>query len=297
MPTSLSHRYLTPRDLTLLTVLDQHPFTAHQLLQLSEAWGDPFTHERLLRRRLQQLREAGWLQSFPLATVAQGGAPHYWKLTRDGYRILTGADAAIPARRYFESLAAGHHHHTQCLGDFLVKTFVSAHKQGMTVRHFARENSVKLEAGGFTVYPDCAFQIRTQDERTFHYCIELDNGTERVRSKLDTESIERKLRGYDAHQSQFAADDPNRYLVLFVTTRSQDRLRHILDLAALVMKNPNRTVFVGVSLSDYLACGDPLRQAVITDHRGLKRTLVPILQHGRVGDRVNASAMTAPAAV
>jgi hypothetical protein len=97
-----------------------------------------------------------------------------------------------------------------------------------------------------------------------------------MRSRLDVESIERKLRGYDAHQSKFHALSPERYLVLFVTTRSQDRLEHILDLAGLVMQNPQRTVFVGVSLDDYLSCADPFREAVIRDHRRLRRTLIPM---------------------
>jgi hypothetical protein len=276
MPTLFPRRQITLRDLALLSAIDQHPFTTDQLYSLSETFAEPFTHVRLLRRRLQQLRESGHMRSWPMATIGKGGSPHYWKLSRDGYRLLQGDDAALPARRTFEAINPGHHHHTRSLGDFLVQTFVCAHRQGIAVRHFARENSLELKAGGFTVYPDCAFQLHTSDGRTFHFCIELDNGTERVRSKLDTESIERKIRGYDAHQRQFAALDPQRYLVLFVTTRSAARLQHILDLAALIMENPQRTVFVGIDLAAYLACGNPFREAVLTDHRGLKRTLIPM---------------------
>ena len=88
------------------------------------------------------------------------------------------------------------------------------------------------------------------------------------------ESIERKIRGYDAHQSQFGKFDADRYLVLFITTRSTRRLQHILDLAGLVMKQPQRTVFVGASLESFLA-SDPFMDPVLKDHRGLKRTLVP----------------------
>ncbi|MBC8113354.1 MAG: hypothetical protein H7062_03175, partial [Candidatus Saccharimonas sp.] len=70
--------------------------------------------------------------------------------------------------------------------------------------------------------------------------------------------------------------DPQRYLVLFVTTRSRDRLTHILDLAGQVMRNPQRTVFVGVALDEYLNSDDPCGAALLTDHRGLKRSLVSI---------------------
>jgi protein involved in plasmid replication-relaxation len=286
MPTRIPRTHgrrcqITPRDIALFEAIDRHPFTTDQLLQLSCTFAEPFTQERLLRRRLQQLREAGLLQGWPLATVGHGGAPHYWKLTRPGYQWLQGDEVILPSRRYFEAIAPGHHHHTRCLGEFLVRTYVAAHQRGIAVRYFARENSVQLQAGGFTVVPDCAFQLHTPAGRVFHFCVELDNGTERVRSRLDVESIERKLRGYDAHQSQFAALDPQRYLVLFVTTRSSDRLTHILDLAAQVMRNPQRTVFVGISLDTYLKCADPFREAVLIDHRGLKRTLISVVRENK----------------
>ena len=104
--------------------------------------------------------------------------------------------------------------------------------------------------------------------------LEYDNGTERVRSKQDVESIERKIRGYDAHQSQFAAHDPDRYLVLFITTRSKLRLKYILDVAADVMKQPQRRVFVGCEIFNLLN-SDPFQIPVFEDHRGLRRTIVP----------------------
>lgn len=266
------------RDLELLTLLEQHPFTANQLLQISETFLQPFTHERLIRRRLSQLRDKGLVKSFPYAVASNGGSPHYWKLTRDGWTFLNGKQSTVPKRRYFEAISPGHHFHTLSLAQLLTHLMVQAHRHEIELRHFARENSLKLEAAPFTLYPDCAFQLVTQDGRSFNFVVELDNGTERVRSKLDVESIERKLRGYDAHQSQFEALDPERYLVLFVTTRSQQRLKHILDLAAMVMQNPQRTVFIGSDLNTVLA-GDPFADAQFVDHRGLKRTLIPTFKN------------------
>lgn len=267
-------RQITPRDVELLTVIDRHPMTAEQLLKLSETFPAPFTHDRLVRRRLSQLREAGFLRSFPYATAGRGGAPHYWKLTRDGYRLLYGESLPLPRRRYFEAVSPGHHHHTLCLGELLTHLAVTAHREGIALRQFSRENQLKIEAGTFTLHPDCAFQLVTPDGRPFNFVVELDNGTERIRSRLDVESIERKLRGYDAHQSRFDALDPERYLVLFVTTRSPVRLQHILDLAGMVMENPHRTVFIGADIRAFLA-GDPFRDALLRDHRGLKRMLLP----------------------
>ena len=265
-----------PRDIELLTALDRCPLTVAQLCRLSQTFEQPFGNEHLLRRRLRRLAKSELVRSWPYEVASLGRSQHYFKLTRGGYRLLYGEDVALPKRRYFEAIAAGHHHHTQSLAEFLVQLLVTGHQQGVEVRHFARENSVCLKADGFTLYPDAAFQLVTPDQRSFNFCLELDNGTERIRSRQDVESIERKLRGYDAHQSQFEALDPARYLVLFVTTRSQVRLQHILDLAGMVMQNPQRTVFVGVDLETFLNTDDPFTEAVLTDHRSLKRTIVPI---------------------
>ncbi|MCA9028253.1 MAG: replication-relaxation family protein [Planctomycetaceae bacterium] len=264
------------RDIELLTALDRCPLTTSQLRLLSESFEQPFAEEGNLRRRLRALKQSDLVRSWPYAMANDGRSPHYYKLTRDGYRLLYGEDVQLPRRRYFEAISPGHHHHTNSLADFLVHTIVTGHRQGIELRHYARENTLKLESDGYVLYPDAAFQLVTPDRRSFNFVIEVDNGTERVRSRQDVESIERKLRGYDRHQSQFDALDPARYMVLFLTTRSQARLQHILDLAAMLQSNPQRTVFVGVELSTLLSCLNPFRDAVLTDHRGLKRTLIPI---------------------
>ncbi len=280
------------RDIELLTALDRCPLTTSQLRLLSESFAQPFAEEGNLRRRLRALKQADLIRSWPYAMANDGRSPHYHKLTRDGYRLLYGEDIALPKRRYFEAISPGHHHHTQSLADFLVHTLITGHRQGIDLRHYARENSLKLEADGYTLYPDAAFQLVTPDGRSFNFVIEVDNGTERVRSRQDVESIERKLRGYDRHQSQFDALDPARYLVLFVTTRSQARLQHILDLAAMVQSNPQRTVFVGVELSTFVSCPNPFREAVLSDHRSLKRTLIPI---SRTPNSPQETSQTSPA--
>ena len=63
-------------------------------------------------------------------------------------------------------------------------------------------------------------------------------------------------------------------MVLFITTRSKLRLKYILDVAADVMKQPQRRVFVGCELGDFLNA-DPFRNSVFEDHRGLRRMIVP----------------------
>ncbi len=266
---------ITPRDLEVLAALDHCPLTAQQLLKLSRSFGLPFTTERRVRERLQQLEQQHWLTSWLYATASRGGSPSYWKLTRDGYRVLHGTDAVLPKRRYFEEIAVGHHHHTKCLADFLVQTFVAAHRLGIEVRYFARENSVRMEAAGSVLYPDCAFQLFTPVGRAFNFVVELDNGTERIRSPQDVESIERKIRGYDLHQSSTPSFDHGRFVVLFVTTRSADRLTHILQAAARIMRNPRRTLFLGVTLRAFLNHDAPLTTPLFLSPTDHQQSLIP----------------------
>lgn len=149
-----------------------------------------------------------------------------------------------------------------------------ASKSNVLVENFQSENSFSINAGEFNLQPDCGFNIITYDSRKYSFVVELDNGTERTKSKLDVESIERKIRGYDLHQSQFSASDPCRYQVLFVTTRSDVRLKNILQAAGELMVNPQRTVFLGCTLDEFKQ-SNPFCEPVLQDHRGLRRCLLP----------------------
>ena len=265
--------HLTERDMELLSVLDYHPLTAGQILTLSASFLEPFTQLRLVQRRLRRLRDNNYLRCWPYATT--GSSPYYYSLTQAAYRVLHGDDALLPGRRTFEEVAHNHHRHTWALGDVLVHLLVSAHRANATIRNFARENSLKITTDNATLYPDCAFQLAFGDGRAFNYVIELDNGTERVRSTKNTESLERKIRGYDRHQQHFAALDPRRYVVLFITTRSSARAEHILSTARNVMDNPNRTVFLVTDLRSFLSQANPVSNTCLRDNRGRDRGLVP----------------------
>ena len=274
-----------PRDIELFTALDRCPMTAGQLCRLSETFSRSFPDVGNLRRRLRTFEAAGLVNKFPYAIAADGGTPSYYKLTKDGYRLMYGVDAALPKRRYFAAISPGHHHHTNSLAEVIVHLCLMAKKNDCRVLHFARENSVKLVAEPFTLYPDAAFVIERSDGRRFSFVVEFDNGTERVRSKQDVESIERKLRGYLAHQSKFSAHDPNRYVVLFITTRSSKRLRYVFETAAEIMASNRRTVFTGCGLEDFLK-HDPFCEAVFENHFGLKRLMVPPIQQSSHGENI-----------
>lgn len=281
MTTNLTRIQITDRDLEVLTAIDAIPMTAAQLLDYSQTFREPFTQARLVQRRLHTLAQAGYVRSWPYAMASTGRSPSYFKLTRLGYRLLHGDDCVFPKRRYFEAISDAHHHHTRHLADFLIRLAVIGQRQGISLRRFARENSVRIQSDGFTLFPDAAFQLAAADARAFNFVVELDNGTERVRSQQDIESISRKIQGYDAHQAAFDAFDPRRYVVLFVTTRSQLRLTHIMRTARDLMKNPQRLVFLGVDLETFLKCDNPVTSPCFCDHRGKRFPLVPAIDEHR----------------
>ena len=50
-----------------------------------------------------------------------------------------------------------------------------------------------------------------------------------------------------------------------------------MDVAADIMKQPNRRVFVGVELNRLLSV-DPFQVPIFVDHRGLKRQMVSTVE-------------------
>ena len=274
MPNDHPRRHVTSRDIEIFVALDRSALTIEQLLKLSQAFeGEPFTSIRSVQDRLQKLSLAGWVQRWRYATASHGASPHYYKLTLTGYRVLYGRDALPPTKRHFSEVAVAHQHHTRCLADFIVHTSVAAHSFGVTMSNFYRENTLCLNVGDDTLYPDCAFELVTPHRRQFNFLVELDNGTERVRSTKDVESWQRKIRLYDHLQRQ---SYPNRFRVLIVTTRSPERLRHILDAAASLVTNRQRSLFYGVYLPDYLGQPHAVCSACFRDHRWQPVSLLPL---------------------
>ncbi|MEX1096298.1 MAG: replication-relaxation family protein [Planctomycetales bacterium] len=273
MPTSPARTRLTPRDHEILSALDRCPLTVAQLLALSVTFADRFASDSRVRGRLQALRSAGWIQRWQYATTDRGGAPDYYKLTLAGYRLLHGEGAEPPSKRAFHEIGMAHQHHTRCLAEFIVRTAVAADAQGLPMLDFCRENSLRLPIGAEALFPDCAFRLRLPDQ-SLHFVVELDNGSERIRSDQDVESWERKIRLYEAYQNQ----STGRFRVLVITTRSRDRLERILRAASELSSNPQRTLFYGVHLDDYLHSNRPVTEPCFRDHRGRAVALVPALQ-------------------
>ena len=144
-------RLLTERDREILAAIDLVPLTVVQLRKLSETFSRPFTSERRLRERIRQLHEAGWLNRWPYATAGTG-APHFHKLTKLGFALLHGEDALPPTKRAFEPVGLLKQAHTLALADFLVHTFVAAHRLGCRVANVHRENTLKIQAVDDVLY-------------------------------------------------------------------------------------------------------------------------------------------------
>jgi hypothetical protein len=273
MASTSPFRLLTTRDIEILAALDYCPLTAAQLLKLSQTFEPPFTTERRVRERLLQLCDAGRVQRWPYATAGQG-APNYYTLSRLGYRLLHGDEAVPPSRRMFDPIGISRQHHTQSLADFIVHTAVAAYRRGLAFTGFHRENTLKLAVGSESLFPDCAFELHEPGGIARRFMVEIDAGSERIYSPKDTESWERKLRFYDRYQDS----SPERFRVLILTTRSEERASRILDAAARLVTNPHRSLFYACSLPAYLGQADTLGAPCFRDHRGKDIALVPARQ-------------------
>ena len=274
MASTQALRSVTSRDFEILAALDRCPLTAEQLLKLSEMFTLPFTTERRVRERLQILCDCGRVRRSQYYATAGRGAQNYYTLTRLGYRLLYGDEALPPTKRYFGDIGVSNHHHTRCLADFIMHTAVSAHRSGLTLANFCRENTLRLEIDDQCLYPDCAFQLVTEGARAFSYFVELDNGSERVESDKPIDSWERKIRLYESCQDHC----PERFRVLIVTTRRPERLDHILSAAVRLTHNGQRSLFYGICLPQYLGADFPLTATCFINHRGQPVSLIPSVQ-------------------
>lgn len=273
MATKLVGRFTTSRDFELLTALVCSPLTVAQLWKWSQSFAaGAFASQRSVLDRLQKLRLGGWVRRWPLAGIASrgGSSPDYYKLTPAGLKLLFGQSAAPPTKHFFAEIAVARHHHTHSLAEFLAATAVAAHRHGFRLHDVHPENTLRLDVNGEQLIPDHRFDLLGTDAR-YRFLIEQDCSTETIRSTKHDDTIHRKLRLHDAHQD-IARE---RHRVVFVTTRSRSRLTNILAAAAAIVRNRDRTLFLGVYLPDYLNASDPVGESLFQDHRGRRLPLIP----------------------
>jgi len=229
---------------------------------------------------MQALAAGGWVRSSPLATISRHAA-NWYRLTPDGYRLLHGQSATLPHKTFFMPMPPSRQEHALWLAEVIVQTMVAAERSMVTIIDYRRENSVVLSLDSETLKPDGAMQLRTVDGQQFNFFIELDNGTEPVRSPRQRQSIEQKVRFYERLQDAVLVkwkgkrrtSPPPRYRVL-VFTRSSRRQKHILRTAKHMAHNPDRRLCLGVSLAEYLSDSNPLRSPIAVDHHGQWQAIV-----------------------
>lgn len=262
---------LTARDVELLTALDRCPLTAAQLVKYSQTLPLSFRSERLLRRRMTKLEHNGLVRRATYTALAgRGGTPNYYLLTPLGHRILHGPNASPPAKRFGHPLSPINHRHTWALAEVIVHLAVAARRCGAVMSGFCRENTVRFTDGEQAIYPDCGFQLVPPRGERFSYFVEIDQSTERLQTDKDVDSWERKIRVYEAVRDS----TPTRFRVL-ITTRSAERLTHILELARRLASNPSRCLFYGAVFSELLTTDCALTEPVFRDHLARPTTLFP----------------------
>ncbi len=263
----------TPRDNAIYAALERGPHTAEQLLKVSQTWTEPFTSDRCVRLRMQKLTAAGRVRQSWYAIAGPGGSPAYYQLTLEGYRILLQDQAAEPpTKRYFAEVSVSMHRHMRRLMDAVVHTLVAAHRLDLRLVNFARESTSVLWVDDQPLSPDCGFDLVTPKGKSFTFYYEIDNSTETIRSASVEKTIERKLLLYDRHRDGFPRGQG--YRVVFFT-KSQDRRDHILQAAAALVSNPDRSLFYAAVLDDYLSHNDALITPCLLDHHRDPVSLIP----------------------
>lgn len=264
---------LTQRDTEMLYALGRSPLTVRQLLKLSETFAVPFRSSRRLQRRLQALRNVEWVLQWRYATEGPG-AEAYYLLSPESFRLLH--DGPLPGHRAFEPLSISRQRHTRCLADFIVHTAVAAHRSGLPLSNFHRENALRLQVDREFLYPDCAFRLTAEDGRTFDFFVELDAGTESVHTHDGYGTFERKIRFYEAYKDQCKARGlDHRFRVALVATGTDKRLAHLLERTQELLRLKHRPFVYGVTLTDYLGSASPLTSVCFRDNCGNNRALVP----------------------
>jgi hypothetical protein len=270
---------LAPRDLALLAFLDRTPATATQIVKVSVTFGkEPFRDERRVRERMQALARLGLVRSYSLA-VTGGGLANYYKLTAEGYRIVHGADVALPHRSFFADLSPSRLMHTLELADAIVHALVAAHASRIRVTNFHRENELLLETGSHRVTPDCHVQFYSGG-KLFNVLVELDRSTESLDSNTAT-SIRTKLLAYEAYQDYVSAlwkqagkrGPRSSFRVAFLTA-TVERAYHILALARSCASNPDRRLCYAAAVESFLGEPDAVRAPIFLDHHGHWQALV-----------------------
>jgi len=272
---------LSPRDLSLLTLLGRTPATTALLLRAGDTFdGGRFGDERRLRERLQALGNAGFVRSWATAH-AGGGLQNYYKLTPLGFEMACGTETTQPPRAFFAEVSPSLFAHTFRLAEAVVETVRTCHLDRVTIERFTRENELTLRVGDDQVQPDFFLRLRASG-RPFNLAFEIDGSTESIESHA-MNSIRRKLAMYHADQDRILGQwlaaskkwERPRFRVVFLTP-SVARAYHILTHAAETTSARGRRLVYAAPHDSYVTDAHPLCSPVFLDHCGQWQALVDL---------------------
>lgn len=270
---------LRERDLALLRLLDKTPATAALIVKASATFGqEAFLDERRARERLQTLESCGLLRSFT-PPYAMGSSLRWYKLSRDGFLHLHGAETSPPSKSQFANIPPSRIEHTHVVAEVIVHSLVAAHQFRLKTTTCLGDGALVVDIGFSRQAPDCFFQFQSGG-KTFNVLFEVDNGTEPLTTNR-IQSIRSKITTYEAYQDAVRYDWKRaaefgtrpRFRVAFLT-KSADRANHILWLARETARNPDRRLCYAATQDTYLAESDALRAPLFNDHHGHWQSLV-----------------------
>jgi hypothetical protein len=208
------------------------------------------------------------------ASTRLGQPENYYTLAPQGYRLLHGPDAPPPTKAHISPVGISRQEHTRALANAIVQLHLMVHTDGASLTEFYRENAFQLELAGDFLAPDASFTLVDQSAQGFHFHVELDMGTERIRSTRTDQSLEAKLRFYD----RWASVNSKRFRVLFlVASDSAARRDRILQAFHDLTTNRLRTLIYAATLQDLLHTTS-MHAPVFLDHRGRMQSLYPPLR-------------------
>jgi hypothetical protein len=273
---------LSPRDRSLLRLLDWTPATTALLLDASRAFegGQPFTDDRRLRERLTALAGGGLVRAWPSAHPG-GGLQNYYKISPVGFAALYGPDVELPPRAFFAELAPSTFRHTLRLAEAIVAVVKASHARRVEIVRFYRENELTLEVGPERLQPDCFVRLAASG-KTFSFAFEIDTSQESLDSPASN-GVRRKLTLYHAYQNRLLSSwlaggktwERPRFRVVFLTA-SVVRAYHILALSRRIQAHPSRRLVYAAPHDAFVTDADPLFAPLFLDHVGHWQSLLDL---------------------
>ena len=110
------------------------------------------------------------------------------------------------------------------------------------------------------------FELVNQAGRRFPQCIEIDGSSER-RSRLGIDRWATKNLRYDRWADWLVEEGKPLPQVLVFSWKSRQRFQNILARFGHETRDPNRILYKGCLVADYLDSGDPIGDPLFADHR------------------------------